>query len=213
MEAALRLWRDGHAVFAGAANGEEFAVVHRGRPGECAQCGFLEAYLPRIDIGLAEEPPGLRLGKSEGLMERWSRKFDWGGRVMAYDAHLVSVERQATEAVARSKSAEWLARQVDQRDEEWKARNEVLELARAAIGRWKSNEKRCGSLEGIARLLEDVEEVGASLALSALPSPPAPLPPDGRGGPDSTSPSKQNLRQDGPLRGQPSPQSGEGEGV
>src|SRR5207253_2108278 len=50
--------------------------------------------------------------------------------------------------------------QSEQRDEEWKTRNEALELARAAIGRWKANEKRCGSLEGIARLLELASKLG-----------------------------------------------------
>ena len=103
---------------------------------------------------------GKRLGKSEGLMERWSARFDWPGRVRAHEAHLATVERLATEAVARGKSAEWLARQVEQREEEWKARNEALDLAREAIGRWKGNRSRCGSLEGIARLLELASKLG-----------------------------------------------------
>src|SRR5512140_281690 len=66
---------------------------------------------------------GQKLGKSKALLERWSRKFDWAGRVAAHASHLAVVERQATEAVARGKAAEWLTRQVDQRDEEWRARN------------------------------------------------------------------------------------------
>ena len=103
---------------------------------------------------------GKLLGKSQALMERWSAKFDWPGRVRAHEAHLATVERQATEALARGKSAEWLARQVEQRDEEWKARNEALELARLAIERWKGNRSRCGSLEGIARLLELASKLG-----------------------------------------------------
>ena len=45
---------------------------------------------------------GKRLGKSEGLMERWAAKFDWTGRVAAHEAHLACVEREATEALAGS---------------------------------------------------------------------------------------------------------------
>ena len=58
------------------------------------------------------------------------------------------------EAIARGKSVEWAAREQAQREEEWASRAEALELAREAIARWKKNAGRCGSLEGIARLLE-----------------------------------------------------------
>ena len=93
-------------------------------------------------------------------MERWSRRFDWPARVAAHAAHLAAVEREATEAVARGKSAEWLKRQEDQRDEEWKSRGELLQMAREAIKRWKNKPERCGSLEGIARLLELASKLG-----------------------------------------------------
>jgi hypothetical protein len=100
------------------------------------------------------------LEKSEQLIRRWSARWRWTERVQGHGAHLAAVERQATEAMVRSKSAEWLARQVEQRDEEWRTRNEALELAREAISRWKANERRSGSLEGIARLLELASKLG-----------------------------------------------------
>jgi hypothetical protein len=103
---------------------------------------------------------GKELGKSEGLIERWSAKFDWPARVQAQAAYLATVEREATEAMATERAEERLKRQQEQLDEEWRNRNEALELARAAIGRWKANEKRCGSLEGIARLLELASKLG-----------------------------------------------------
>jgi hypothetical protein len=103
---------------------------------------------------------GQRLGKSRGQIEKLSARWRWGERVKAFDANLALVERQATEAAARSKSAEWLSRQVEQRDAEWSLRNELVDLARAAIARWKANEKRCGSLEGIARLLDLASKLG-----------------------------------------------------
>lgn len=101
-----------------------------------------------------------KLGKSGALVARWSSRWRWTERVAAHEAHLAAVEREATEALARGKAAEWLTRQAEQRDEEWRTRNEALDLARAAIGRWKANEKRCGSLEGIARLLELASKLG-----------------------------------------------------
>src|SRR5216684_1111756 len=63
---------------------------------------------------------GQKLGKSKALLERWSAKFDWPGRVQAHGAYLATVEREATEALARGKAAEWLKRQQTLRETEWK---------------------------------------------------------------------------------------------
>lgn len=101
-----------------------------------------------------------KVTKSSRLLKRWSSRWSWGERVRAYDESLAAVERQATEALATERAEERLKRQQEQLDEEWRNRNEALELARAAIGRWKANEKRCGSLEGIARLLELASKLG-----------------------------------------------------
>jgi hypothetical protein len=101
-----------------------------------------------------------KLAKSHTLIARWSAKFDWPARVAAHAAHLATVEREATEALARGKAAGWLTRQVEHREEEWKVRGEALETAREALRRWRSRPDRCGSLEGIARLLELASKLG-----------------------------------------------------
>ena len=103
---------------------------------------------------------GKQLGKSAGLIERWCTKYDWPARVQAHAAHLALVERQATEAALRSKAAEWLTRQSEHREEEWKVRSELLEAGREALRRWRANAARCGSLEGIARMLELASKLG-----------------------------------------------------
>jgi hypothetical protein len=101
-----------------------------------------------------------KVTKSSRLLKRWSSRWSWCERVRAYDENLAAIEQQATEAMATERAEERLKRQQAQLDEEWRNRNEALELARAAIGRWKANEKRCGSLEGIARLLELASKLG-----------------------------------------------------
>ena len=101
-----------------------------------------------------------QLAKSEQLIRRWSARYGWTARVQAHAAHLALVERQATEVALRSKAAEWLTRQSEHRDEEWRVRGELLEAGREALRRWRANASRCGSLEGIARMLELASKLG-----------------------------------------------------
>lgn len=120
------------------------------------------AFTLYLGMGAERSIPAVagKLSKSVGLVQRWSSKFDWPARVQAHSEHLAVTEREATEVIARSKGVEWAKRQQEQREEEWRVRCEVLEMAREAIARWKANDKRCGSLEGIARLLELASKLG-----------------------------------------------------
>ena len=103
---------------------------------------------------------GAKLGKSKGMMEKWSRKFDWPARVAAHGAHLALVEREAAEAVVRAKGVDWAERHEELRESEWRARKELVELAWEVIRRWRSKAERCGSLEGVARLLDLMSTLG-----------------------------------------------------
>ena len=56
------------------------------------------------------------------------------------------------------------------REDEWQTRSELIALAREAIDRWKKNPARCGTLEGIARLLDLASKLGrVSSGLSLEP--------------------------------------------
>src|ERR1019366_6510472 len=91
-----------------------------------------------LNMGPERSLEGVRVkcGKSSRLIQRWSSRWKWTERVEGHAAYLATVEREAVEVVARGKAAEWAKRQADHRDEEWRTRDEALELARAAIGRW-----------------------------------------------------------------------------
>ena len=103
---------------------------------------------------------GEKLGKSKVMMEKWSRKYDWPARVAAHGAHLALVEREAAEAVVRAKGADWAERYAELRESEWRARNELVDLAWEVIRRWRSKPERVGSLEGLARLLDLMSTLG-----------------------------------------------------
>jgi hypothetical protein len=115
-----------------------------------------------------------KLGKSKRMMEKWSRKFDWPARVQAHTAHLADVERKAAEAVATQNGVDWAKRQEQHREDEWQTRGELIVLAREAIDRWKKNPARCGTLEGIARLLDLASKLGRVSSGMALEAPEQP---------------------------------------
>jgi hypothetical protein len=111
-----------------------------------------------------------KLGKSKRMMEKWSRKFDWPARVQAHAAHLADIERRTAEALAVQAGTDWAKRQEQHREDEWQTRSELIALAREAIDRWKKNPARCGTLEGIARLLDLASKLGhVSSGLSLEP--------------------------------------------
>jgi hypothetical protein len=116
-----------------------------------------------VYLGMGEERSlaavGQKLGKSVGLIERWSRKFEWGNRVQAHAAHLVAVERQAKEVLARSKAAEWLTRQEKLREEEWSIHEECIRAGREALKRFHERGKGA-TLGDIARMLELASKIG-----------------------------------------------------
>jgi hypothetical protein len=80
--------------------------------------------------------------------------------VQAHAAHLAVAEREAAEALARVKGVDWVTRQEEHREKEWEVRGRLIELAETAIERWLANAARCGSLEGIARLLDLASRLG-----------------------------------------------------
>jgi hypothetical protein len=103
---------------------------------------------------------GAKLGKSKTLIERWSKRYDWPGRVVAHGAHLAIAERQAAEAIVLAKGADWGERYAQLRESEWRARAALVDLAWEVIGRWRSKPERVGSLEGLARLLDLMSTLG-----------------------------------------------------
>jgi hypothetical protein len=122
------------------------------------------AFRTYLDIGVERSLAAVatKLGKSKVLIERWSRRYDWTARVAAHLAYLGQIEHEAIESLAREKAIEWHKLWEEQRIAEWKARCDALELAQRLIERWRKNEHKCGTAEGIARLLELVHKLGRS---------------------------------------------------
>jgi hypothetical protein len=111
---------------------------------------------PERSLELAAE----RLGKSKTLMERWSKKYGWPARVQAHGAHLATVEREATEVLVRGKAAEWLKRQQEVKEREWRLHERCMAAAERALEAFMVREKIYVNLADIARIVEVGSKMG-----------------------------------------------------
>ena len=103
---------------------------------------------------------GKQLGKSEGLIERWSAKFDWSSRVAAHAGHLAVVEREAIQAAARGKAAEWETREQQLRETEWAMHERAIGAAKRGLDAYMEKDKVYANLADIARMLEIASKLG-----------------------------------------------------
>jgi transposase len=101
-----------------------------------------------------------KLAKSAHLVRRWSAKFGWTDRVAAHGAHLAIVEREAIEAVARGKAAEWEKREQQLRETEWTMHERAIAAAKRGLDAYMEKDKVYANLADIARMLEIASKLG-----------------------------------------------------
>ena len=101
-----------------------------------------------------------KLQKSVTLLGRWSAKFDWPARIAAYGAHLAIIEREAIEAAARGKAAEWSSREQKLRETEWEMHERAIAAAKRGLDAYMDREKVYANLADIARMLEIASKLG-----------------------------------------------------
>ena len=101
-----------------------------------------------------------KLHKSVTMLGRWSAKFDWPARVAAHGAHLAIVEREAIEAAARGKAAEWASREQKLRETEWAMHEAAIAAAKKGLAAYMEREKVYTNLADIARMLEIASKLG-----------------------------------------------------
>jgi len=102
----------------------------------------------------------VKCGKSSRLIQRWSSRWKWAERVQAYAERLALVEREATEALAREKGAEWLKRQQTLRETEWEMHEKCIAAAKRGLAAFEAREKVYANLADISRILEVASKLG-----------------------------------------------------
>ncbi|MGH7992652.1 MAG: hypothetical protein ACREDQ_03990 [Limisphaerales bacterium] len=101
-----------------------------------------------------------KLAKSRTVVGRWSAKFDWPARVAAHGAHLAVVEREAIEAAARGKAAEWESREQQLRETEWAMHEQAIAAAKRGLDAYMKKDTVYANLADIARMLEIASKLG-----------------------------------------------------
>ena len=101
-----------------------------------------------------------KLDKSLTVIGKWSVKFDWPARVAAYGVHLAVVEREAIEAAARGKAAEWSSREQKLRETEWTMHERAIAAAKRGLDAYMERDKVYANLADIARMLEIASKLG-----------------------------------------------------
>jgi len=130
------------------------------KPDETAKA--FEAFTTYLNLGaersLAEVARKLR--KSEGLIQRWSRRHHWGERVEDHGKHIAVLTRTVEVEVVREFALEHAKRRAAQEESEWQVRCEILALAREKLHEWRQHPEKLGTMEGMARLLELASKLG-----------------------------------------------------
>ena len=101
-----------------------------------------------------------KLLKSSRLLRTWAKKYDWPARVAAHDAHLAVIEREAIEAAARGKAAEWESREQKLRETEWQMHEAAIAAAKKGLAAYMEKDKVYANLADIARMLEIASKLG-----------------------------------------------------
>ena len=95
----------------------------------------------------------VKMGCSKRRMESLSRKYDWPGRVTAFNRHFADLERQAIERLACEKAVEWWQLHEPARRQAWMEAEEAIAMVREARERWRKSNRTVG-FEGMARMLD-----------------------------------------------------------
>lgn len=129
------------------------ALVFEQQPRETSKA--FAAFRIYLDLGPNRSlvAAAAKMGCSKRRMEWLSRKYDWPGRVTAFNRHFADLERQAIERLACEKAVEWWQLHEPARRQAWLEAEEAIAMVREARERWKKSNRTPG-FEGMARMLE-----------------------------------------------------------
>ena len=143
----------GQAAPAGETLEQKPTPVYEQRPRETTKA--FAAFKTYLDLGPNRSlvTAAAKMGCSKRRMEWLSRKYDWPGRVDAFNRHFAELERLAIERLACEKAVEWWQLHEPARRQAWLEAEEAITMVREARERWRKSGRTPG-FEGMARMLD-----------------------------------------------------------
>jgi hypothetical protein len=100
------------------------------------------------------------LNRSNALIARWSRKYEWQRRLLAWNQKILEGQQEEAEILAREGTADWAKRQRELRNREWEIANKALQLCSRWIDKLLAQKRGKVSIQDATRLLEVASKVG-----------------------------------------------------
>jgi hypothetical protein len=111
--------------------------------------GVYLALGPERTLGKASQATA----RSKHQLSRWSMRWHWRARALAYHAHLADVERRATETLVAEKSRDWVAMHESVRRQAWQEGEDLIAISQDFKARWRDSD-RLPDFGAIVRALE-----------------------------------------------------------
>lgn len=136
------------------------------RPGETPRA--YGAFIAFFQLGHARSLPALadNIGESLGTIKNWSAKYDWTGRIHAFNSGLLQQQVDSQ----RQQAADWAKRINEFREQEWNASQKLLGAARCFLESYGEEELQKMTLAEVSRALDISSRIGR-LALNGSSSP------------------------------------------
>jgi hypothetical protein len=124
-----------------------------------------------------------RLGENPGTVRNWSAKFDWSGRIQAFNSGLLEAAARDQAALQLRHAADWNRRLNLFREQEWEAAQKLIVAAQCFLESFDDDDLRRMNLAQVSRALK----ISSAIARSAIAGAELPV------STDSESPLQQQL--------------------
>lgn len=103
------------------------------QPGESARAYEAARLYFEMGPGRSLVAVGQKVGKSRGLIERWSARWSWRERAAGYDHHMAMTEMEARRRAIAEDAERWAHRQSELREQEWETSRALIRRAQEML--------------------------------------------------------------------------------
>ena len=109
-----------------------------------------------------------QLGENYKTIQKWSGKFQWAGRINAYNSGLLEQQAQSEAETRRKEAADWARRSNAFREQEWVATQKLLAAAQCFLETYGDREVAHMSLGQVSRTVQIALSLGRQTLTGAM---------------------------------------------